>query len=79
MQKFKATSLKGYIKEIQEDKSDSKKGSFTMLLLDEDDNIMEAFKRTENVLSDVRDALKEVSYYFHCIHIMTRVTLCGGM
>lgn len=79
MQKFKATNMEQFIKEIQEQKSEAKKGTFTMLLVDDSDNIVEAFKQTENVLSDVRDALKEVAFYFNCIHIMTRVTLCGGM
>ncbi len=79
MQKFKATKMEQFVKEIQEQKSEIKKGTLTMLLVDDSDNIVEAFKQTENVLSDVRDALKEVAFYFNCIHIMTRVTLCGGM
>lgn len=79
MQKFKATNVKQFVKEIQDQKSNTKKGSFTMLLVDDSDNIVEAFKQTENVLADVRDALKEVAFYFNCIHIMTRVTLCRGM
>lgn len=78
MQKFKATNLEGFIKEINEQKDSLTKGSFTTLLIDENDNIVEAFKKAENVLTDVRDALKEVAYYFNCIHIMTRMTLCGG-
>ena len=79
MQKFKATNAEQFVKEIQEQKSDTKKSLFTMLIVDDDDNIVEAFKQTENILSDVRDALKEIAFYLNCIHIMTRVTLCGGM
>ncbi|MCU0431091.1 MAG: hypothetical protein MUF42_14090 [Cytophagaceae bacterium] len=79
MQKFKTTNMDQFIKEIQEQISEAKKGTFTMLLIDDSDNIVEAFKQTEDVLSDVRDALKEVAFYFSCIHIMTRITLCGGM
>ena len=79
IQKFKATDkLENLIKEIKEKKG-NKKGGLTMLMIDEDDNITEAFHKAENVLPDVRDALKEVAYYFNAIHIMTRVTLCGGM
>ena len=79
MQKFKATKLEEFVAEIQEQKSSSNKGTFTMLVIDDDDNIVEAFRQKEYVLSDVRDALKKVAFYFYCIHIMTRVTLCGGM
>jgi len=79
MQKFKATNLENFIKEIQEQKRNSSGGSITMLLVDDEDNIVNAFKREENVLTEVRDALREVAYYLHCIHIMTRVTLCQGM
>ena len=80
MQKFKSTdNMEQFVKEIQEPKSETKKGSFTMLLVDDNDNIVEAFKQTDNVLSDVRDALREVALYLNCIHIMTRITLCGGM
>ncbi|HBS88055.1 MAG: hypothetical protein A2W91_09925 [Bacteroidetes bacterium GWF2_38_335] len=78
MQKFKATNMKDYIKNIQK-QNIPKKGTITMLLVDENDNIVDAFKQNKNVLSDVRDALKEIAFYFHCIHIMTRKTLCGGM
>ncbi|MFD2554594.1 hypothetical protein [Sphingobacterium tabacisoli] len=79
MQKFKADTLTKFFKEIQDKKQTSANGGLTMLLVDDDDNIVNAFKKDESVLSDVRDAIKEVAYYFHCIHIMTRVTLCGGM
>ena len=79
MQKFKTNNnLEDLIKEIQ-DKKGNKKGGMTMLIIDENDNITQAFHKTENVLPDVRDALKEVAYYFNAIHVMTRVTLCGGM
>lgn len=79
MQKFKAGTLEEFMKEIQKPKSDKEKGGITMLLVDDNDNITEAFNNKENLLTDVRDGLKEIAFYFHCIHIMTRVTLCGGM
>jgi len=79
MQKFKAnSSFEDLIKEIQEKKGNKKSG-MTMLMIDEDDNITQAFHKAENVLPDVRDSLKEVADYFNAIHVMTRVTLCGGM
>lgn len=79
IQKFKAKSLDGIVEEIKEQKPTDNKGTVTMLLFDDADNIIEAFKHTKTILSDVRDALKEVAFYFKCIHTMTRVTLCGGM
>lgn len=79
MQKFKAGTLEEFMKEIQKPKTDKEKGGITMLLVDDEDNITEAFNNKENLLTDVRDGLKEIAFYFHCIHIMTRVTLCGGM
>ena len=78
MQKFKASKLGEFINEIQETKNESKNGTFTMLVVDEEDNITKAFKNNENVLSDVRDALDKIAFYFNCIHIMTRVTLCDS-
>ncbi len=79
MQKFKSKNIEGLIAEIKEQKTTGDKGSLTMLVFDDNDNIVDAFKHTKNILSDVRDALKEVAFYFNCIHTMTRVTLCGGM
>lgn len=78
MQKFKASNLSDFMKEMQEPAAHPSKGTFTMLLLDDKENIVEAFRKDDDILSDLRDALKEVAYYFNCIHIMTRVTLCKG-
>ncbi|WP_073487809.1 hypothetical protein [Flavobacterium sp. CF108] len=79
MQKFKAKdNIEDLINEMQE-KNGDKKGNLTMLVFDNQDNIIEAFHKADNVLPEVRDALYEVASYFHGIHIMTRVTLCGGM
>jgi hypothetical protein len=79
MQKFKAKTLEGMIEELKEQKVSTQRGTMTMLLFDENDNLVDAFKHTQNILTEVRDALKEVAFYFHCMHIMTRMTLCGGM
>jgi len=79
MQKFKVGTLEAFMKEIQEPNNDKKDGRITMIMVDDEDNITEAFNNKENILTDVRDGLKEIAYYFNCIHIMSRVTLCGGM
>lgn len=56
-----------------------KKGARVYLLLQNDnDEIVDGFEKAENVLDNVTEALKKVSHYFLCIHIMTRVTLCNG-
>lgn len=78
MQKFKATDLESFLDEIKDRKANGK-GKMTMLMLDNEDNITSAFSKEENILSDVRDALKEVAYYFNSIHVMCRVTLFDGM
>lgn len=79
MQKFKGTNLNNIVEEIRNSETGSKGKSFTMLILDEKDEVVQAYQKAENTLLDLRDALKDVAFYFHCIHIMTRVTLCGNM
>ena len=62
-----------------EDKRKNKKsGRVFMLLKNDKDEIVDGFEREEDVLDNVTQALKKVSHYFFCIHIMTRVTLCSG-
>lgn len=62
-----------------EDNRKNKKGSRLFMLFKNDDNeIIDGFEREENVLDNVTQALKKVSHYFYCIHIMTRITLCSG-
>lgn len=78
IQKFKAVNLENFLEEIKERKSNGK-GKITMLMLDDEDNITNAFSKEENILSDVRDALKEVAYYFNGMHVMCRVVLFEGM
>lgn len=79
MKKLEADTIDGFVEKINKQEDPDKKGSFTMLIVDDDDNIVQAFGRSKNILSDVRDALKEVAHYFFCIHTMTRMTLCEGM
>lgn len=79
MQKFKANSIEGMVEELKEQQASTQKGTVTMLIVDDNDDVVDAYKHDGNILTDVRDALKEVAFYFNCIHTMTRVTLCGGM
>ena len=78
MQKFKAGTLSEFMQELQNPDTNNKSGGITMLRVDDNNDITEAFNNNENVLTDVRDGLKEIAFYFHCIHIMSRTTLCGG-
>lgn len=78
MQKFRSKEIEEIVDEINEQKLEGA-GSLTMLVFDEGDNLMEAFKHKKNILVDVRDALKKVAFYLNNIHVMTRVTLCDGM
>lgn len=78
IKKIKFDTLKELTQELDKHYK-TNKATFTMLLADENDNISSAFIYNENILHNVRDALREVAHYFHCIHIMTRLTLCKGM
>ena len=79
MQKFNASSLEQFMKDVQDPvKSKHLKGGVISIRLDEDENIIDAYKQQENVLPEVTDALKKTVNYLHCIHIMTRVTLYEG-
>ena len=70
------------LQKLFSDNPDNKKGKngarIFMLLKDENDIITDGFEKDDNILENVTHALKEVSYYFYCIHIMTRMTLCNG-
>ncbi|HSC54273.1 MAG TPA: hypothetical protein VLC98_11645 [Phnomibacter sp.] len=79
MQKFKTNSIDGMVEELEEQEVTSGKATVTMLMVDENDEVTDAFKYNGSILTEVRDALKEVALYFNSIHIMTRVTLSDGM
>jgi hypothetical protein len=79
VQKYKSNNVDDLAKEIKNSKRKAGKGTVTMLIVDDEDNIINAFGYNDNILSEIRDALFEVAFYFHCMHIMTRVTLCDGM
>ncbi|PBI89096.1 hypothetical protein BSF41_24670 [Flavobacterium sp. ACN2] len=56
--------------------TEHRKSKMFMVLKDNENEIVEAFERNENVLDNVTSALKKVSNYFLCMHVMSRVTLC---
>jgi hypothetical protein len=56
----------------------NKGGGVFMLFKNDEDKIVNGFVKETDVLKNVTQALKKVSYYFYCMHIMTRVTLCQG-
>jgi len=62
----------------EDTRKNKKGGRVFMLLKNDNDEIVDGFERAEDVLDNVTQALKKVSHYFYCIHIMTRVTLCNG-
>lgn len=77
MQRLDEEKLKGVFS--SEDNRKEKKGARLFMLLKNDENeIVDGFEKVDDVLSEVSEALKKVAHYFYCIHIMTRVTLCGG-
>lgn len=78
MKRFSTDTLENFIKELDSDEERKKFGKTIFLKVDGDENVTHAFYEDEKVLDSVTDALREVAYYFYCIHIMTRVTLCDG-
>jgi hypothetical protein len=56
----------------------SKGGGIVMLFTNSENEIVRGYEQTDNVLEEVTQALKKVSYTFSAIHVMTRVTLCNG-
>jgi hypothetical protein len=63
------------MKKIQANKPEKE---FTLLILDENDNFVEAHRKSPSRLQGVAEALKELSHFLDGIHIMTRMTLCDG-
>lgn len=79
VQQFKAKDIEGMIGELKELQTETGGGTLSMLIFDEEDNVVEAYKYNKSILVDLRDALKNVAFYFNCMHVMTRSTLCAGM
>lgn len=52
------------------------KNRIVLLLKNDNDEIVGGFEKSEDILKEVTEALKKISEYFNCIHVMTRATLC---
>jgi len=48
----------------------------TFLIFNDDEELVQAHMGKKTELDDLIKAIKELSYYFDCIHAMTRATLC---
>ena len=49
-----------------------------IILAMKDEDISTTYVQNENVIEEISIALKKVTYYFYCIYIMVRSTLCNG-
>lgn len=78
MQRLAPERLQQIFKSNPDTRKEKKGARVFMLLKNNNEEIVEGFEKVENVLDNVTQALKQVSYYFSCIHIMSRVTLCSG-
>lgn len=78
MQRLDSEKLQKLFSENSDDREKKDGARVFMLLKNDKDEIVDGFERNTNILADITQALKEVSHYFYCIHIMTRVTLCNG-
>ena len=58
-----------------EDKSESR---LLMFFKNDSGEIVEGFQKQNEILADLTGALRKVSHYFDCIHVMTRAELCNG-
>ncbi|WP_430789076.1 hypothetical protein VBD025_02720 [Virgibacillus flavescens] len=52
------------------------KSKSTLLIFNDDEELVQAHVSTKVDLKDITNAIKELSFYFNCIHAMTRATLC---
>ncbi len=74
---MKKLNLKNLEQKLASPKEGRNKDSkLFMVLKNNNEEIVEAFQRDENVLENVTKALKETSRYLMNMHIMSRVTLC---
>jgi hypothetical protein len=63
-----------------EKKPQTKKTGATVVfgIKDQNDNIVKAYKKQDELLTELTESLIKVAEYFNGIHIMTRMTLCNG-
>jgi hypothetical protein len=78
MQRLNAERLEQIFSDNPDKRKNKKGARLFMLIKDDNDEIVDGFERDKDILEDVTQALKKISHYFFCIHIMTRVTLCNG-
>lgn len=78
MQKFDPKNFEEFINKLNSKQDETKKGRAFILQVDQNENIVKAFQQELDILPDVRDALREVAYFFNCFHVMTRIVLCKG-
>ncbi len=78
IKKLTATEIESLFTNTEEKPDSATKRKLISLFVDKDDNVVDAYGKKDNILSEVRDALKKVATYFYSIHIMTRVTICNG-
>lgn len=78
MKRLDSNKLQNIFANNTDDRKNKDGARIFMLLKDDKDEIVDGFERNTNILTDITQALREVSYYFYCIHIMTRMTLCNG-
>jgi len=69
----RVNNLNDIVKQIN-----TKKGGFTFIIKDDNDNIKSIYSLDENVMSSELVIFKETSDIFSNYHIMTRMTLCEG-
>ena len=79
IKKLDEAEIESFLNNKNEKKdNESNKSKVALFLIDEDENIVEAYGKKENILADIRDSLREVATYFQGIHAMVRMTLCKG-
>lgn len=49
----------------------------TLLIFNDNEEVVQAHVNTKVDLKNLTNAIKELSYYFDCIHAMSRATLCN--
>ena len=77
MRKIDTQKLEDVFSDELNTKDEGEKKRIIMLLKNDEGEIVDGFEKFENVLGNVTEALNKVSYYFICIHAMTRFTLCN--
>lgn len=64
--------------EMLESRESTEEAKIILAIKNENDEIVKAYEKQKELLTELSDSLKKVAYYFYCIHTMTRITLCNG-